>query len=107
MARNIGMPPKGEFPGLQRAPRMNGPKALHWVARRVAIAAGYTPKTVRLDEPDKSPELSEHCHKLQFEMVAWLADRSRPDKPFVFDGRISGYIKNYETHPDSPYHEKD
>jgi len=94
MARNIGMPRKGDFPGLQRSKRKDGTIALHWVASRVAIAAGYPVKTVRLHGyMEGSPELADRCQDLQAQMSAWLADQSRADKPIVFNGTIGGLIK--------------
>jgi len=42
------MPAKSDVPGLQRSPRKDGPPALYWVASRIAIAADFQPKTVRL-----------------------------------------------------------
>ena len=101
------MPRKGDFPGLQRSKRKDGTIALHWVASRVAIAAGYPVKTVRLHGyMEGSPELADRCQDLQAQMSAWLADQSRADKPIVFNGTIGGLIKLYETLPESPYHDK-
>jgi hypothetical protein len=100
------MPARGDFPGLQRRHRKNGSLVLYWVALPVAVAAGYTPKTVHLHNfVDESPELSERCQKLQAEMEAWLANRDRVEKPTRFDGTVRGVIRQYETHPLSPYQE--
>jgi len=101
------MPRKGDFPGLQRSRRKDGTVALHWVASRVAIAAGYPVKTVRLHGYlEGSVELTDRCQDLQAQMSAWLADQSRDDRPIIFDGTLGGLIKLYETRPESPYHDK-
>ena len=101
------MPRKGDFPGLQCSRRKDATVALHWVASRVAIAAGYPVKTVRLHGySEGSDELSDRCQDLQAQMSAWLADQSRADKPIVFNGTIGGLIRLYETLPESPYHDK-
>jgi hypothetical protein len=100
------MPGRGDFPGLQRRHRKNGSLVLYWVALPVAVAAGYTPKTVHLHNfVDESPELSERCQKLQAEMEVWLANRDRVEKPVRFDGTVRGVIRQYKTHPLSPYQE--
>jgi hypothetical protein len=99
------MPRKSDFPGLQRANRKDGSTALHWVATRVAVAAGYTPKTERLHYLDESAELAKRCQELQAEMESWLADQEKADKPIKFDGTIGGLIKIYMMHPESPYHD--
>jgi integrase len=99
------MPAKGDFPGFQRSPpRNDGSIALHWVAPRKAVEAGYLPKTVRLDGfIDDSPDLSARCHELWAEMEAWLAEQARPDKPVKYDGTVGSLIAIYEAHEYSPY----
>jgi hypothetical protein len=101
------MPAKSDVPGLQRSPRKDGPPALYWVASRIAIAAEFQPKTVRLHYSDDSPELAERCQDLWAQMLKWLADQDRVEKPIKFDGTIGGLIRTYLTHPESPFHEKD
>src|SRR6516164_5818765 len=101
------MPAKSDFPGLQRSPRKDGSIALHWVASRIAIAVDYTPKTVRLHYPDLSPELAQRCQDLDAQMRVWLCDQENMDERIKFDGTIGSYVKIYENHPESPYHEKD
>jgi hypothetical protein len=77
------------------------------VASRIAIAAGYPVKTVRLHGYiESSDELADRCQDLQAQMSAWLADQDRADKPIIFDGTLGGLIKLYETLPESPYHDK-
>ena len=99
------MPSKGDFPGLQRSPpRSDGSIALHWVAPRRAVEAGYSPKTVRLNGfIDDSPELSARCHELLAEMEEWLAEQAKPDKPVKYDGTVGSLITIYETDEYSPY----
>jgi integrase len=99
------MPSKGDFPGLQRSPpRTDGSIALHWVAPRKAIEAGYLPKTVRLHGyTDGSPELSARCHQLDAEQQAWLAEQEKPEKRFTYDGTVGSLVRLYETDECSPY----
>src|SRR5947207_8457123 len=107
MAGNIGMPSRSDFPGLQRKPSdKNGFVALHWVAPRRAINAGYTRKTVPLRGfTDGSPELRERCQQLWLEMEAWMAKRGRTRKHDLFDGTIGSLVRIYQAHPFSPYKE--
>lgn len=103
------MPARGDFPGLQRKPPdKNGSIAVHWVAPRRAVAAGYPEKTVRLHGfRAGSDELEERCQQLWAEMEKWFVEKNWLDKPFVFDGTIGGLIKLYQTHKDSPYQDLD
>src|SRR5260370_12500001 len=98
------MPSRSDFPGLQRSPRKNGLVALHWVATRVAVAAGYTPKTVPLlNFLDGSPQLAKRCQDLRAEMEQWLADRKRADKPIRVHGTFRSLIAIYEADEVRPY----
>src|SRR5438270_377225 len=103
MARNIGMPCKSDFPGLQRQRRNDGSVALDWVRSKAARKAGYSPKTVSLDGfVDGSHELQERCQDLQAQMESWLANRNRAEAP-EFDGTFRSLIAIYETDRESPY----
>lgn len=62
---------------------------------------------MRLHYVEGSAELAERCQDLQAQVSAWLAEEGRADKLIVFDGTIAGIIKLYETHPESPYHDKE
>jgi hypothetical protein len=99
------MPSKGDFPGLQRSPpRSDGSIALHWVAPRRAVKAGYLPETVRLHGfVDRSLELSARCHELWAEMEKWLAEQAKPEKTVKYDGTVGSLIRLYETEECNPY----
>jgi hypothetical protein len=105
MVRNIGMPSRGDFPGLQRSPpRKDGSVALHWARSHAARKVGYPVKTVRLRNfIDPSPQLDKRCQELQAEQEKWLADQHRPDESIRFDGTFGSLIAIYETHEESPY----
>jgi hypothetical protein len=98
------MPRKSAFPGLEHRFRLDGSVALYWTAPRAARRAGYPVKTVRLNYPDGSPELAYRCAELQAECDDWL--RGGRQQVIEFDGTVAALAKVYETHPDSPYHQK-
>lgn len=106
------MPPRREFPGLQRRRRDTGAVALYWAAPRLAVKAGYPLSVVRLHYPEGSVGLADRCQALQAELDQWLRaddlsdrDRLARAKLAAYDGRIAALVDLYETHPESPYHE--
>src|SRR5438105_10928506 len=93
-----------QFPGRQRRERQGGSVVFYWVALPKAIAAGFRPKTERLDYPADSDVMSRRCIELQAQMDRWLADPARQDR---FDGKrvktIRELIRLYTSDPESPY----
>ncbi|MGE3279947.1 MAG: tyrosine-type recombinase/integrase [Alphaproteobacteria bacterium] len=103
------MRPRSQFPGMARR-RRGDTVALYWLAPRAAVLAGYPLSTVRLhDYVDGSDTLAERCQALQAELDAWLVAERRGavSEPAIrFDGTLASLVWLYETHPDSPYHDK-
>lgn len=92
---------KPKTPGLKWRRRSSG-RVPYWVASSPAIAAGYTPKTVRLSGLENDARaLGARCDRLQAEMLMWMSGRSsyRP----VFDGTVRALLEIYQTDPDSTY----
>jgi integrase len=97
------MPSRSDFPGLQRSQRKDGSVALHWVAPRVAVAAGYPVRTVRLHYEEGSAHLAERCQDLHAQALAWLWEEGKAGHRTVFDGTLGSLIRLYETLPESPF----
>ena len=94
----------GRAPGLEWRPRKGGADVPYWTARRDLVKRGYTPKTVNLAFFADSPEaLAARCHVLQAEMLEWA---SGAKQEATFDGTIGSLIRLYQSHEDSPIHDK-
>src|ERR1051325_3573008 len=123
MTKSIGMPVRNEdFPGLQLRWRQDGSAALYFLPGRKAIAAGYMPKTVRIngyndvallykhDWPPSRPldrraeQLAVYCQKLFAETEKWLADQgcNNTGGKYKYDGTFGSLLTLYEIHPQSP-----
>jgi len=78
------------------------------VRREALREAGHRPAVVRIhfDPSDAGHEglIAARCHILQAEMHRWTGAAGRPGG--IWDGTLASLVAQYETDPDSPYHEK-
>lgn len=89
--------------GFQRNP--GGTVRLYWKAPARAAKAGFKPTVVRLpyspDDPAGRARIEATCHRLQAEMLSFLA-KGRRERP-RFDGTILSLSRLYQTDPASPF----
>jgi hypothetical protein len=93
---------KPDAPGLIWRTRKNGNLVPYWAAPARAVAAGYTPKTVRLNGEMTDDQLAAACRRCQLEMVAWLGGDRGVGRPRN-DGTVAALIRAYETDPTSRF----
>jgi hypothetical protein len=63
-------------PGAAWRQRENGERALYWIAPRKAVAAGFTPKTVMLDQKLSDAQLDIAAQALHASALKFLSPRS-------------------------------
>lgn len=93
-------------PGRRVMRRKDGRADTYWVASREAVAAGYTPKTLRLaDDPGEAkapPEVAACCRRYWSEMLEFVSGNARtvamPPR-----GTIEWLCAIYQTDKESPY----
>ena len=83
---------KPDAPGLIWRTRKNGNLVPYWAAPARAVAAGYTPKTVRLNGEMTDDQLAAACRRCQLEMVAWLGGDRGVGRPRN-DGTVAALIR--------------
>lgn len=92
----MGETRKKDAPGLKWRIRAGGKRVPYWVAKD----PGYPVRTVALGH--LTPLAAEAmCRELEAEMLAFMGDRSTVQS--CLDGTIGGLIREYCTHPESPY----
>lgn len=95
-------------PGLKTRKRADGSPVFYWVAANCSRhTEGYPQKTVRLknQSPDGDEERAAQCQQLYVDLQQWLTGKG-PEQEFKrtdFDGSVSGLIRFYRDHPQSPY----
>ena len=91
-------------PGLKWRQRKNGPPAAYWTATPEAIAAGFSPSTIRIhyDASDAQHlvDIAARCRVLTGQMRAFA---DRPRTAIRFDGTIRALVDVYLNDPDSPF----
>ena len=83
---------KPDAPGLIWRTRKNGNLVPYWAAPARAVAAGYTPKTVRLNGEMTDDQLAAACRRCQLEMVGWLGGDRGVGRPRN-DGTVAALIR--------------
>lgn len=93
--------PEGDAPGRKTRKNADGSTRVYWMASKEAVAAGFTPDSVRLHGEDTA--IAARCRALQAEMLHWMAVRSGNKTPRV-DPTINDLIRAYRMRDESAYH---
>jgi hypothetical protein len=89
-------------PGLVWRVRKSGQRVPYWAAPAKAVAAGYEPKTVRLNGAMTADQLAAACRRCQLELAEWLGGK-RGQRRARNDGTVAALIRAYETDPTSRF----
>ncbi|MGH1588792.1 integrase [Methylobacterium phyllosphaerae] len=99
------MPFDLDAPGCGAHVNPSGTIRLYWKAPDRATKAGFRPSSVRLpyfpNDPDQRALIEAACHRLQAEMLAYLAGHRR--EKAQFNGKIRDLSSRYQTDPASPF----
>ena len=93
--------PEGDAPGRKTRKNADGSSRVYWMASKEAVAAGFTPDSVRLHGDDEAIEA--RCRVLQAEMLQWLGERAGIKTPRL-DPTINDLIRAYRSRDESAYH---
>jgi hypothetical protein len=99
-----------DSPGLLPVKRPRGTVDHYWSAPRASKrpeAKGFRPRLVRLHQSTAEGRAA-RCRELTAELHEWMATEAKTGRrPLHIDGTLESLNRHYESHPDSPFHDKD
>jgi hypothetical protein len=101
-ARKVPSVPVADAPGFEWRNRKTG-RVPYWVAPKKAVAAGFTPRTVKLTLDANAAEIARTCRGLQAEALEFVALGDSDRSPARFDGSVQSLLRLYQTDPLSKF----